>query len=359
MTASVSKRKVHLDIFRFIAMFLVMYGHTGSKAMNHYLIEGDTFSYFFCIAVHVITIASPSMFFFISGGLLLGREESIKDVLKKRILRYAIVLVAFKILQLVYVLLTNPDIAANSAYQTNPVKTFLGVIYAKDVVAQYWFLSYYMAFLLLLPVLRVLARNMQDRHFMYLLILYFIADVALAIFEFFIGFDRIDLQFPLFHQIIIKPLAGYFFINRLGDKVTEKKFLLGLNIAGLILYIFNIYYSHQIILRTGELNSLEGLMLVTAIIVYCDVKFISDKLKLGEKKFAAFISFCAAAGIVTYLLDPQLHRITEFVYDKTYMYIKWFPAGILWTVCALSIGIPFAWVLRQIPFVGRLFGGKR
>ncbi len=358
MTNSVSKRKVHLDIFRFIAMFLVMYGHTGNKAMNHYLVEGDAFSYYFCIAFHVITIASPSMFFFISGGLLLGKEESIKDVLKKRILRYAIVLVSFKVLQLVYTLLTNPDYLQNPAYQTNPVKTFFGVVYTQHVVAQYWFLAYYMAFLILLPLLRILARNMQDKHFMYLIVIYFIFEVALVIFEFFMEYDRIDLYFPLFDQIVIKPLIGYFVITRLGDKVNDKKFLLCLNGAGLIFYVFNIYYSHRILVETGSLNTLEGLMLFTALIVYCDVKFISDKLKLGEKRFASFISFCAAGGIVTYLLDPQLHRITEFVYDKSYMTIKWFPAGILWTVCALAIGIPFAWLLRKIPYVGRLFGGK-
>ena len=355
---SVSKRKVHIDIFRFIAMFLVMYCHTGDRAVNHYHIPGSKISLLLCIAARVFAIASPSMYFFISGGLLLSKEESIKDVLKKRVLRYVIVMIVFKAFQLVYLLMTNPEYAANPAYKTNPVRTVFNILYSQDVVTQYWFIHAYLAFLLLLPILRILAQNMKDRHFMYLLMLFFILNVGLVIIEYFLKLDRIDLSISIFEEILFYPLVGYFIISRLGDRVNNKKFLTYLNISGFMLYIFDVYYGYRNYAEGNGPHLITGLVPLWAIIIYCDIKYLCDKTDLGSRKFSGFISFCAAASLVTYLLDPQLHRITEIVYDKTYLKITWFPAAVLWCFSALAIGIVIGWILRQIPYVGKLFGAK-
>ena len=119
------------------------------------------------MAMYVIASAGPTIFFFISGGLLLEKEESIKDVLLKRVLRYTVLLAVFKLIQLLILIKTNP--AYTEIYRTNPVNTVLKVLYSDEVIVQYWFLHSYLAFLLVLPFLRAMVQKLKDEYLIYIL----------------------------------------------------------------------------------------------------------------------------------------------------------------------------------------------
>ena len=127
-----SKRKIYLDILKIIAMGMVFYVHTGTWAMHHYSISGERSSYWISLVLYVLATAGPTVFFFISGGLLLGKEESLKVVLLKRVLRYAILLVGFKIIQLIFLIKTNPAYQAIPEYHTQPVSSVLKVVYSEE-----------------------------------------------------------------------------------------------------------------------------------------------------------------------------------------------------------------------------------
>lgn len=352
-----SKRKIYLDILKIIAMGMVFYVHTGTLAMHHYSISGERSSYWISLVLYVLATAGPTVFFFISGGLLLGKEESLKVVLLKRVLRYAILLVGFKIIQLIILIKTNPAYQAIPEYHTQPVSIVLKVVYSDPVVWQYWFLHAYIAFLLFLPFLRAMVQKLKDSAFIYLIILYLFVQEVLMIVEYYWENGRLSLDFPYFGVGIITPIIGYYFINRFNDLTKNIKVMIPLNIASMFFIGFDVFYANKMLEKTSNISNLGGTSLIIAIVLFCDVKAVCDLFKKGFPKWIGYVlGICASGSIITFLMDPQLHDYTQVIYDKLCPKTNWLIATIIWMTCSLLIGIIVAWILRLIPFVGILFG---
>ena len=90
------EKRLDYELMRILAIFLVVFNHTENRGFFLYQAPG-------CSAVNAILslllatvckIAVP-LFFMISGGLLLHRQETLKDLLCRRIVRMALVLVLF------------------------------------------------------------------------------------------------------------------------------------------------------------------------------------------------------------------------------------------------------------------------
>lgn len=77
-----SKRLIHLDLLRIIAMWLIIYNHTGTSGDMFFSIARDSKLYLLYILLPIVTRINVPIFFMISGALLLDRKETIKDVLK-------------------------------------------------------------------------------------------------------------------------------------------------------------------------------------------------------------------------------------------------------------------------------------
>ena len=109
-------------------------------------------------------VAVP-LFFMVSGALLLGREESLVQVLRHRVLRMLAVLALFLLAQNAYYV---------SIGKISLTEGLLNLPFASSPAWASWFLLAYTAFLLMLPLLRLLAQRMQPRHFIYLIILHLV-----------------------------------------------------------------------------------------------------------------------------------------------------------------------------------------
>ena len=350
-------RKIYLDTLKIIAMALVFYVHTGIFAMHHYEIAGERSSYWISMAMYVIASAGPTIFFFISGGLLLEKEESLKDVLLKRVLRYAVLLVLFKFIQLLILIKTNP--VYTEIYREKPVNTVLKVLYSDEVIAQYWFLHSYLAFLLILPFLRAMVQKIKDEYLVYLICLYLVIKEALVIVEYYWESPRIGLDMPFFNMGIIAPCIGYCFVSRFKDITKKLKFMLPINLLGLFFIGFDIYYSNTNYINTGNISMLGGTGIVIAILLFADIKALCDLKKEDYPEWLqVLLGICASGSLITFLLDPQIHSWTEPAYDFAESKTNWLGGVIIWAICGLAIGILIALILRLIPFVGILFGAK-
>lgn len=352
-------RRIYIDLLKIVAMALVFYVHTDVKAMHHYSIAGEKSSYWISMFMFVIATAGPTIFFFISGGLLLGKEESLKDVLLKRVLRYTILLLIFKLIQLIVLLNTNPIYNEIPEYKENFFGTVLKVLYSDTIIEQYWFLHTYLGFILMLPFLRAMVSKLKDEFFIYLIALFVGINEVLMIVEYYWEVPRIDLDMPFFKLGLIVPVIGYYFINRFKDHTKDLKFMIPINVLGWGFIIFDTYYSHVKYVEDGLISSLGATSVIIAIVLYCDIKAICDLNKKDYPKWiVTIISVCASGSLVTFLLDPQIHDWTMPVYEFIEGKINWVGAVICWAICGLTIGILIAWVLRLIPFVGILFGAK-
>ena len=91
-TQSQSKRLIHLDLLRVMAIYLVIFNHTGDRGYTLFISKiSSPVSLLYMIASVFCKIAVP-LFFMISGALLLRKEETLQELFLKRILRMVVVL---------------------------------------------------------------------------------------------------------------------------------------------------------------------------------------------------------------------------------------------------------------------------
>lgn len=147
------KKIIHLEIIRLIALYCIVYNHIG-----YVLFEGleKPFEISVSVLLSILCKAGVPLFFMVSGALLLGREESWADVYKKRVFRIAIIIVVFNTIRFLY-----------ECYITK-VRTFSVVYLVKGILTgnilhPYWFLYAYLSVLLILPILRIIVRNLDSQ----------------------------------------------------------------------------------------------------------------------------------------------------------------------------------------------------
>lgn len=128
----------------------------------------------FYIGIATFVATAVPIFFMISGALLLPKKESLKELFQKRILRMVLVLLVFSGVQ--YVLLLLEGRAAFSG------KAVVQAVLQDGVIPSYWFLYAYIAYLLLLPILRKMAEVMSKHDYLYLFALLLLVEGVIYLF---------------------------------------------------------------------------------------------------------------------------------------------------------------------------------
>lgn len=89
------KKKYHLEVIRILAILMVMYNHSAAF-MSFSNQSGVEYAISFLFSM--VCKGAVPLFFMVSGALLLGKNESGKDLFQKRILRMILVIVIFSFL---------------------------------------------------------------------------------------------------------------------------------------------------------------------------------------------------------------------------------------------------------------------
>ncbi len=160
-----SKHKVYLDLLRILAIYLVLFSHTGLIGNKLYTTASNKalqilYAMFDCFR----TINNP-LLFMISGALLLGKNENLDVIWRKRVLRFMVCLLLFSYVQAIWNYYCSPNVD-----EFNPWNIFKKLL-SGPIRSQYWYLYSYISFLVMLPFLRNIAQQMNDVQFKYLLAL--------------------------------------------------------------------------------------------------------------------------------------------------------------------------------------------
>ena len=157
-------KKIYLEILRILAILFVIFNHTG---VNGFLLfskypntSGQFWLYLFTSTF--VTCAVP-VFFMISGALLLSKDEDLTILWQKRILPMVIILLSVSFLYYFDSLSYN--------LMKVDLETFFQKLYSSNLKKHLWFLYSYIAFLISLPFFRCLVKNLNDKYFLYLLIM--------------------------------------------------------------------------------------------------------------------------------------------------------------------------------------------
>lgn len=341
------QKKVYIEILRLIAIFLVLYTHTGQRGVWHFQIAENMPSYWIGMSMACIDQMCVQLFFLITGAVLLHKEETIGQVMKKRFLPMVIVVMIFGMLQYFLNYLKAPEIGFD-------LRVYFKMIYSHNVITQYWFLRTYLGFLLILPLLRILVKYMKKEHFYYFFGIYAVVYGVLPILERIWENDALRMDFPLFDSIIVFSMLGYFLEHVLKEELMKMKALCIVNGMGILAFVAYLSEANIHYRETGNLLILNGCLLLMAAALYTDIKWFCKVCKL-PKWLQNTLIFLGSGSFGVYLLEPQVREYTMVIYDLLVTKITWLGAIFPWLFTAMLIGILFMNILKSIPVVKKLF----
>ena len=342
-------RKPHMDALRVLAMLLVLYNHTGERGFLRFdAAQGAARAAYLALAV-LDTIAVP-LFFMISGALLLGREEPIRVCLKKRVLRYVLVIFGASTVMYVYSCRTDLSVMNLTDYTRG--------LYDGNITTSYWFLYTYLGYLLGLPLLRRLARAMTERDFLYLTAVLGVVN-ALSSLQWFCfdgGFalNAGVLPFAMV-RVVYYPLAGYFLEQRLNERITQPRVLpalLGAGALGVALGCLVLMRAHAVLGYWAE-GAYGLFVFAPAIAVFAGMKALLARVRLSPRA-ARVLQEAGACTFGIYLFEKVYRDVSSRVYHALAPVIGGFAACWMWILSAFLLGMGVTMVLRRIPGIKRL-----
>ena len=345
-------RKLHLDLLRIIAIFLVVYNHTGINGCSYYYAIHDSLWHFpLMVLAYVMRCAVP-VFFMISGALLLKKNEAIKTLYRKRVLRFLIVLVVASLISYLYKI--RQDFAQFSLIY------FLNQLYSYNLCYSYWFLYQYLAWLICLPFLRRMAQNMKNEDFLYLFAIVAVVNLMtfapLAVLGEPTSYSKNFAPFVL-NNTVFYPLAGYYLEERVPESEYCKKntlilFLLFVVSAGITVVAQNYWCENYL---HWELGGAEGYLstlgFVPAILLYYMSKLLFIRFT-APKVFQKLISLLGSCSLGVYLFQHIYLEMTSDLWLRT-AFGTWL-GTVLWVVEVCLIGTAVTIILKQIPGVKKL-----
>ena len=341
------EKKIYLEVLRLLAIFMVLYQHTGERGRWHYQIAGNSLSYWLGIGMACFCIMCNFAFFTISGAVLLHKKETIKQVLLKRLVPMSLVFAIFTLLQYYLSYLANPIIGFD-------LKSYIYMLYSYDAIQQYWFFRAYLAFLIMLPFLRFLAQNMKKEHYFMLFGLYSLLEAVLPVWEFATGFPPFKMELPLLGASIVYPLLGYFTEHVFGEELKKPRWLIGVNLAGITAFCLYVAETHILYNSLGVFKEINGITFVMLFALLVDIRFICFKCKM-KPGLCKLVTFAGTGVFGIYLLEPQSRELTQWIYDGLVPYITWFGAVIVWLIAAMIPGILILNLLKRIPIINKIF----
>ncbi len=347
-------RKLHMDVLRILAVYLIVFNHTGTYGYTLFTVAHDSVLYPFYLLLAVCTKVAVPLFFMISGALLIGKEESVGTVLTKRVRRFAAVLVLFSLLSFLYQ--KNWSLAEFSAGE------FVRRLYCGEINVSYWYLYAYLAFLLMLPLLRRLAKALTDREFIYLIGMYLLIQcMTIGQFLLWKGEASYEKSFLLFitGSNFFYPMLGYFLEHRVKVQNLKRRQLGILSAAGIvcILCICALTcYHHEVYgdWTTGNFEQFFGtLIFVPAAAVYLGMKGMLERYPVKEG-LAKILMTISSGTFGVYLLEGFVRAETIWIFAALRPYLHTLPACLLWVLLVCAICTALTMLLKKLTFLKRI-----
>lgn len=344
-------RKIHIELLRIIAIVFVLFNHTGTKGFVLFTVARESQFYWFYMFTSIgIKVAVP-IFFMISGAMLLGKEESMAVILKKRVLKFLGILLIGSLVVYVHKVLDG----SVSAFS---LKDLGERIYIGNVTTAYWYFYAYTALLLMLPFLRKLSQNMSNREYEYMIWLY----LFMQIFEVLQLYALIGLHFNdnfaffITEKIAFYPLLGYYIENRLKETAYNKKKLLQLMILSILVISFTCVMTHKYCVifdrwdESGCQKYFEMFIFIPAVTLYMMSKFWVREYKIPEwLKKAIVLAGSCSFGI--FLFERIYRTETQFIGEFLCVRMNSLLASLVWVGSAWLLGCCVTILLKKIPFI--------
>ncbi len=349
----IANRKTHLDILRILANFLVIFNHTIGFALYQDPAGGILKNSIYMV-LSIITKINVPLFFMISGALLLGKEEEISQILKKRVLRFFLLLVCASSFLLI---LKFPHLVT-------PYKLIYNV-FTCYIDHSYWYLYAHIGFLLLLPYIRKIVCHFTHKDFRYFLILNIIVQTIFPILFYTVNIYTTEplslykeLQIPLITtSAFFYPIIGYYLEHHVDiDSFSFKTFIQLFAVSGFGIFITELltFYQNTNILTEDFFHLFDYMLAITAFLFF---KYIIQKKDI--LKFIPYsvkiIRFVSSLTLGIYILDPYWkYYISPYVFKLLSPPIPTMVTSFIYCIISMLLGGITTYILKKLPFFKKI-----
>jgi len=346
METNKCSRELGYDILRIIACFMVIVNHTISTTVFLFL-NGFSFTAFTGDFIFNACRMNVVSFIFISGALLLGKEESYKDWLVKRVLRVLLVILLFSTLYY--------------DWSTGSFKGYLRLIFENNITNAYWFLYMYLGLMLTLPLLRKMCKSMQNCDYILVLVLFLITQSIYPLLAHYFNLPSFNLTFSYLYSYWIGWygifILGYFggqLINKYKAKIIHLfPLFLGVwfigNLIPTIITYREMYYKQSTELFMD--NPFWIWSIIATVSIDCFLVAVLPS-KVFVRKAHRYIEYISGLTFGIYLLSDKL-IVVVFDLFKNWTINDCFKIMVL-DILIFCIGAAITVCLKKIPLIRRI-----
>lgn len=340
------QKEIYIEVIRIVAIILVIFNHTDGYFL-YYSNTDSMLTWLFSFIGSVLCRMNVPLFVMITGALILGKEESLRDLYQKRVRRIVLVLLLFTFF---YYML---DIFRNSQKNFS-LKDFIEGLLSGSIQGSFWYLFLYLGILLVLPLLRKMAVSCENRELRYFLLLQIVTVTGVGVFSCLTGME-VNSSIYLMNIYVYYLFAGYYLGKRIDMDRIPEWWVKGSVVMNLFCLLGTYLMARVDYARRGIYDQ-EILSLFTPILtlgIFFDIRWICCKHNIsGKLRNVIYEAGSCVFGIflVEHLSRIQLLPVYLYLSERTY--------GILACSFYVLISLGLSWfyteLLKRIPLIKRL-----
>lgn len=345
------EKKIYIEALRIICIFCVIFNHTKTNGFFLFSVAITSPFYWFYMFISVACKVAVPVFFMIGGALLLEKEESYKDLYKKRVLKFIIILIGISLFYYIYL-----------GYRRGSIMNltdFARSLYSTNISVALWYLYSYIGFLVMLPLLRKMVKAMETKDYVYLAAASVIISGVIPILSFLLNGSTIELNRNFSVPIltvssIIYPIMGYFFEKILDKKYYTGKIALYLILLSICCIAISCFMTQLNASITGELSEDASqifhnkLIMIPSFTVYFCLKLFFMNINLN-KHLEQILIFVGSTTFGIYLFEAVLRYQLDFVLNYLKSFMPTLLACIIYVSVCVGTGCILVGLLKKIP----------
>lgn len=338
-----SKKKIHLEIIRVIALVCIMFNHTGDRGNSVYLYTDGKLTFMISLIGDILCKIGVPLFLMVSGALLLQKEENLQQIYGKRVPRIIKAIVLFTTIRYLYECYVVKQ-------RTFSIFELIEAIFTGNLFTPYWFLYAYLSILLTLPFLKKMVRDLEKKEMNILILLMFgfyaLLPVVSAVFD--IWFE---MSF-MFGASYCYFILGYYLEHLADTNIYSKRNV----VVSILILLISTGLTYWIIVRDrADLGVIRYEHTSVLAIVIAACTFFVVKAIYSEKNEETAWSKCVLAigscSFGIYLIEDYLRNGLGFVCDNLTPYISTLPACVVWLAVVTVAGVIIVSFLKKLPIL--------
>ena len=349
---------LHIEVMRIVAAYFVIFNHTGKEGFLLFsTVPAGGAGFWASLLLSVFCKFAVPMFLGISGALLLSEpDEPLAAIWNRRMRRIAVTLLVYSLLYYIVEIVRSDD--------RFEVRRFVKALYTANIKGHLWYLYLFIAYLAVLPFLRALVRNLNDRYFIYMIAIAMFFGGILPAAEFLIlqgnttasRYIRITW---LTDYAVLYPCLGYFMQNRISVKWIRKylPWVWAVNIAGLAASCGLTYLRLMVDDRNLQLFH-NSFVVINFIAMSLTIRLIYDGRVLGKIRTALISSVgrCSYGIYLWHIFVKELPPVAGIPGTLASVGIDPMVSVLVMCLVVMAISYMITLIQSRIPVLKRLVG---